>query len=60
MAKNPKRLMLFLSVMAVIIFIVALSLVIVAIQREEYVIAVAMALVAVWQIYNLITWRKFR
>ena len=60
MAKNPKRLMLFLSVMAVIIFIVALSLVIVAIQREEYVIAVAMALVAVWQIYNLYSWRKFR
>ena len=60
MVKNPKRLMLFLSVMAVIIFIVALSLAVVAIQREEYVIAVAMALVALWQVYNLISWRKFR
>lgn len=58
MAKNPKKVLRMLMVLSILIGLVALSVGIVAIAKQEYIIAVAMLIVAGWQIINYRKWKK--
>lgn len=58
MARDPKKIMQIMSVITIIIGFAALAVGIVAVAKKEYIIAVAMLLVAVWQIVNFRKWRK--
>lgn len=58
MAKDPKKVLRILTLLSILIGLVALSVGIVAIAKQEYVIAVAMILVAAWQIINYKKWKK--
>ncbi|MDY3267194.1 MAG: hypothetical protein SOX26_06690 [Phocaeicola sp.] len=58
MARDPKKIMQIMSVITIVIGFAALAVGIVAVAKKEYIIAVAMLLVAVWQIVNFRKWRK--
>ncbi len=55
---NPRKIMRLLLVLCILIGLVAVAVGVVAAYKEEYVIAVAMLLVAVWQIFNFRQWRR--
>lgn len=57
-AKNPKKVMRILTVLCIVIGLAALAVGTIAILKQEYIIAVAMLLVAVWQIFNFRQWKK--
>lgn len=56
--KNPQKVMRMLTVLCIVIGLAAVAVGVVAAYKEEYIIAVAMLLVAVWQIFNFRQWRK--
>lgn len=58
MPKNPKKLMRMLIITSIIIGLVAVATAIVALGMKEYIIAIAMFIVAGWQVVNVLTWRK--
>lgn len=58
MIKDPKKMLRLMLVLCIFIGLAALAVGIVAIAKEEYIIAVAMILVAAWQIVNLKKWKK--
>lgn len=60
MVKNPRKIMRILSVLTVIIAVAAIAVGVVALDKQEYIIAAAMFLVAGWQIFNFVSWKKLR
>ncbi len=56
--KNPQKVMRMLTALCIFIGLTAVAVGIIAAYKEEYVIAVAMLLVAIWQIFNFRQWRK--
>lgn len=58
MPKDPKKTLRVLTLLCILIGLVALSVGIVALAKQEYIIAVAMILVAAWQVVNYKKWKK--
>lgn len=58
MPKNPKKILGWMTLLCIVIGLAAIAVGVVAVAKEEYIIAVAMLLVAVWQILNYIQWKK--
>ncbi len=58
MPKDPKKLLRILMIVAIVIALAALSVGIVALAKQEYIIAAAMLLVAGWQVVNFFKWKK--
>lgn len=50
--------MFMLTILCIVIGLAAIAVGIVAVYKKEYIIAAAMLLVAVWQIFNFRQWRK--
>lgn len=49
-----------LSVVSGLIGLAAVVVGVIALDKKEYIIATAMLLVAVWQLINLLSWKKLR
>lgn len=58
MPKNPKKILRWMTLLCIVIGLAAIAVGVVAVAKKEYIIAVAMLLVAVWQILNYIQWKK--
>jgi hypothetical protein len=58
MAKNPKKTLQILILLSILIGLVAIGVGIIALAKQEYIIAVAMILVAAWQVVNYKKWKK--
>lgn len=58
MPKDPKKLLTILMIVAIVIALAALAVGIVALAKQQYIIAAAMLLVAVWQVVNFFKWKK--
>lgn len=58
MPKDPKKLLNILMIVAIVIALAALAVGIVALAKQQYIIAAAMLLVAVWQVVNFFKWKK--
>lgn len=58
MAKNPKKTLQILILLSILIGLVAIAVGIIALAKQEYIIAVAMILVAAWQVINYKKWKK--
>ncbi len=56
--KNPQKTMFMLTILCIVIGLAAIAVGIVAVYKKEYIIAAAMLLVTVWQIFNFRQWRK--
>lgn len=57
MSKGPKKIMQLMAILTIVIGFAALAVGIVAVLKEQYIIAVAMILVAAWQIINYKKWK---
>ena len=60
MPKNPNKLTSIMMIVTLITGFAAMAVAIVAVAKEEYVIATAMILVAAWQVINLKKWKKLK
>lgn len=58
MAKDPQKTIRLMMILCIVIGLAALSVGIVAVAKEEYIIATAMVLVAAWQVVNYRKWKK--
>ena len=58
MLKDPKKIMFMMTILCIVIGLAAIAVGVVAVAKEEYIIAVAMLLVAAWQILNYRQWKK--
>lgn len=58
MAKDPKKTIRLIMILCIFIGLAALSVGIVAVAKEEYIIATAMILVTAWQIVNYRKWKR--
>ena len=58
MPKDPKKIMFMMTILCIVIGLAAIAVGVVAVAKEEYIIAVAMLLVAAWQIINYKQWKK--
>ena len=58
MPKDPKKIMFMMTILCIDIGLAAIAVGVVAVAKEEYIIAVAMLLVAAWQIINYRQWKK--
>lgn len=58
MPKDPKKIMFMMTILCIVIGLAAIAVGVVAVAKEEYIIAVAMLLVAAWQIFNYKQWKK--
>ena len=58
MAKDPKKTIRLMMILCIFIGLAALSVGIVAVAKEEYIIATAMILVTAWQIVNYRKWKR--
>lgn len=58
MPKAPKKIMFMMTILCIVIGLAAIAVGVVAVAKEEYIIAVAMLLVAAWQILNYRQWKK--
>ncbi len=58
--RNPRKTMRVLSVVSGLIGLAAVVVGVIALDKKEYIIATAMLLVAVWQLINLLSWKKLR
>lgn len=58
MSQKAKKALRILILLCILIGLVALSVGIMAIAKQQYVIATAMMLVAAWQIVNYKRWSK--
>lgn len=58
MPKDPKKIMFMMTILCIVIGLAAIAVEVVAVAKEEYIIAVAMLLVAAWQIFNYRQWKK--
>lgn len=57
MAKDPKKTIRLMMILCIFIGLAALSVGIVAVAKEEYIIATAMILVTAWQV-NYRKWKR--
>ena len=60
MAKSPQKLANVMMIITLITGFAAIAVAIVAVAKEEYIIAVAMILVAAWQVVNYKKWKNLR
>ena len=58
MPKDPKKIMFMMTILCIVIGLAAIAVGVVAVAKEEYIIAVAMLLAAAWQIINYRQWKK--
>ena len=58
MPKDPKKIMFMMTILCIVIGLAAIAVGVVAVAKEEYIIAVAMLLVAAWQLINYRQWKK--
>ena len=58
MAKNPKKTLQILILLSIFIGLVAIAVGMLVLAKQEYIIAVAMILVAAWQVVNYKKWKK--
>lgn len=58
--RNPRKTMRVLSVVSGLIGLAAVVVGVIALDKKECIIATAMLLVAVWQLINLLSWKKLR
>ena len=58
--RNPRKTMRVLSVVSGLIGLAAVVVGVIALDKKEDIIATAMLLVAVWQLINLLSWKKLR
>lgn len=58
MPKDPKKIMFMMTILCIVIGLAAIAVGVVAVAKEEYIIAAAMLLVAAWQIFNYRQWKK--
>lgn len=58
--KDPKRLAQRMLILCILIGFVALAVGIIAVAMKQYVIAIAMGIVAAGQIWNYNKWKKVR
>ena len=58
MPKDPKKIMFMMTILCFVIGLVAFAVGVVAVAKEEYIFAVALLLVAAWQIINYRQWKK--
>lgn len=58
MPKDPKKIMFMMTILCIVIGLAAIAVGVVAVAKEEYIIAIAMLLVAAWQILNYRQWKK--
>lgn len=58
MPKDPKKIMFMMTILCIVIGLAAIAVGVVAVAKEGYIIAVAMLLVAAWQILNYRQWKK--
>lgn len=58
MPKDPKKIMFMMTILCIVIGLAAIAVGVVSVAKEEYIIAVAMLLVAAWQILNYRQWKK--
>ncbi|MCD7815530.1 MAG: hypothetical protein LUH12_02175 [Bacteroides sp.] len=58
MAKNPKKIIRTLLILCVVIGLAAAAVGVVAVYKEEYIIAAGMLFVAIWQVINFYKWKK--
>lgn len=58
MPKDPKKIMFMMTILCIVIGLAAIAVGVMAVAKEEYIIAVAMLLVAAWQILNYRQWKK--
>ena len=58
MPQKPKRTILMMTLLCIVIGLAAIAVGVVAVAKEEYIIAAAMLLVAAWQIPNYTQWKK--
>ena len=58
MPKDPKKIMFMMTILCIVIGLAAIAVGVVAVAKEEYIMAVAMLLVAAWQIINYRQWKK--
>lgn len=58
MPKDPNKIMFMMTILCIVIGLAAIAVGVVAVAKEEYIIAVAMLLVAAWQIFNYRQWKK--
>lgn len=58
MARNSKKIMQLMAILTIVIGFAAIAVGIVAIAKEEYIIATAMILVAAWQVVNYRLWKR--
>ena len=58
MPKDPKKIMFMMTILCIVIGLAAIAVGVVAVAKEEYIIAVAMLLVAAWLIFNYRQWKK--
>lgn len=60
MPKNPNKLTHVMMIVTIITGFAAMAVAIVAVAKQEYIIATAMILVAAWQVINYKKWKKLR
>ena len=60
MAQSPHKLAGIMMLVTIITGFAALAVAIVGVAKQEYFIAIAMILVAAWQIINYKKWKTFR
>ena len=58
MPKDPKKIMFMMTILCIVIGLAAIAVGVVAVAKEEYIIAVAMLLVDAWQLLNYRQWKK--
>ncbi|MCI5581590.1 MAG: hypothetical protein MR387_09945 [Phocaeicola plebeius] len=57
---DKRKALRLLSILSGLIGLSAVAIGVIALDKKEYVIAIGMMFVAVWQVYNLITWKRYR
>lgn len=60
MGKAPQKLTRVMIFVTIITGFAALAVAIVAVAKQEYIIATAMILVAAWQVVNYKKWKKLK
>ena len=58
MVKDPKKVIRMLLVLCIVIGLAAVAVGVVAVYKEEYIIAAGMLFVAILQVINLYKWKK--
>lgn len=58
MVKDPKKVIRMLLVLCIVIGLAAVAVGVVAVYKEEYIIAAGMLFVTIWQVINFYKWKK--